>query len=159
MAKLHGLFKNYTTRIVSTAKFRENYTILAIIILHFSACTYFCCDGKIAEKKITFGTQRSGEIRSIVHRWERNFCCNAAFYDVPHGARSTETSARTFFSGLDLRGSFLHCTKACLVKGGLCQGTPFEGFALRKVIWGRKLRVTPRESPRANFHVVRIFVR
>lgn len=76
---------------------------------------------------------------------KRNFCCKRGetFYDVPQGAQSVATSARAFFSGLDLRerGSvFLHkgspgsTGKRGRGEGELCQGTPSEGFARRKVI-------------------------
>jgi len=74
------------------------------------------------------------------------------FFYLPHGAQSATTSVRAFYSGLYVReGSFLPCTKArpgASVKGRLCQGTPSEGFARRKVIWDRKLWVIPRESRR-----------
>lgn len=137
--KLRGRFRNYATIIVSAAKFTESYMTLTVITLPFRA-RVFSFDGKMVGKK-----------RRRCTAWQWRF--GPLFVDEkgifvatrPFMMYRTATLARTFFSGLDLRGSFLHCTKARPVKRGLCQGTPSEGFARRKVMWDRKLR--------ANFHI------
>lgn len=120
-----------------------------------------------ADNLVWWKNNEKNHLRYTVSWWDLAHCSSMRkefllqrdriFY-VPHGAQSATTSVRTFFSELYVRErSFLPCTKAhpgASVKGGLCQGTPSEGFARRKVIWDRKLWVTPRERV-ANFLVVR----
>lgn len=77
---------------------------------------------------------------------KRNFCCNGeTFYDVPQGAHKAWRLRRAHFSQgstceREGRFSTLHkgspgsTGKRGRGEGGLCQGTPSEGFARRKVI-------------------------
>jgi len=117
--------------------FRELYYTCDYHFLHFRVYSY--SKGKRTKKKKLLVHSVAVRFGPLFVDEKGIFVATRSFMMYPHGTRSTATSARTFFSEIDLRGSFLPYTKACPVKGGLCQGTLSEGFARRKVIWDRKL--------------------